>query len=360
VNVVFCSAVVVLSLVPGLALAQAQTVRGAPLQAPNATASGSTGLPVRMGLEVFGQYALRVTNTDTGTDTVHDFDLPRTHASLSAGVDHARARVVIEAVRSASEGSLLGVAGDSFVLRVREAWGGWFSPRVDVRGGLVPTLTVPEIEGTWGLRAVAPTPLESTRFVAPADLGVTARVALPGGYGALAVGAFNGEGYAQREFNRSKNVEAMAMVRPVPGGSLEPLCLMASYLYGTAGAGNVRANRATGAILWRGERLRGGATFTYAWGVDERGDRNGWLAEVFAAAEPVERVMVGARVLRWQHDVDADSDRLTQIVATVGYRMFRPWELYLAGTRSIAGARMVQSSPGADHWDLRLVSRILF
>ena len=35
----------------------------------------------------------------------------------------------------------------------------------------------------------------------------------------------------------------------------------------------LRADRFTGALLWRGARVRGGATFTYAWGVDDRGDR---------------------------------------------------------------------------------------
>jgi hypothetical protein len=344
-----------LSLAPSAARAQV-----APLQSPNATAAGSTGLAVRPGIEVFAQYAWRLTNTDAGSDGVHDFDVPRTHASLSASFDHVRARAVLEAVRSASEGSLLGVAGDSLILRLREAWGGWQSPRVEVRAGVAPTLTLPEIESTWGLRAVAPTPLESTRLVAPADLGVTARVALPGGYGAVAVGAFNGEGYAQREFNRSKNVEAMAIVRPFPRGALQPLCVLGSYLVGTSGAGDARADRATGAVLWRGARVRGGASFTYAWGVEDRGDRNAWLAEAFVAAEPVGALLLGARVLRWERDADVDTDHVTTIVATAGWRIARPWEVFLAATRSIPGARAVLAMPASDYWDLRAVTRLVF
>jgi hypothetical protein len=351
-----------LTLVAPRALAQTPpaATSPAPLQAPNATAAGSTGLTVRPGVEVFAQYALRITNTDTGSDTTHDFDVPRTHASLTGSWQNARARVVLEAVRSASEGSLLGVAGDSLILRLREAYGGWNSPRVDVRAGVVPTLALPEIEATWGLRAVAPTPLETARFVAPADLGVTARVAIPNGLGAVAVGAYNGEGYARREFNRSKSVEAMVILRPFAGGALEPLTAMASYTLGTSGAGDVRADRFTGALLWRGARVRGGATFTYAWGVDDRGDRAAWLAEGFVAAEPVASLLLGARAVRWQRDTGVDTDRVTTIVATAGWRVFRPWEVFLAGTRSIAGARTVQAVPGADHWDLRVVSRVVF
>ena len=71
-----------------------------PLQAPNATAAGSSGLTVRPGLEVFAQYALRLTNTATrDTDVAHEFDVPRTHASLTADYEHARARIVLEAVQ---------------------------------------------------------------------------------------------------------------------------------------------------------------------------------------------------------------------------------------------------------------------
>jgi hypothetical protein len=347
-----------LVLLPLPALAQTPPE---PLQAPSATAAGTTGLVLRPGLEVFAQYGVRVTNADAGgTEVAHEFEVPRTHASLSADYRNARARAVLEAVRSASEGALLGVAGDSLVLRLREAWGGWLSPRVDVRAGVVPTLALPEIESTWGLRAVSSTPLEATRMIAPADLGVTARVALPRGLGALATGVFNGEGYAQREFNRSKNVEVMAVLRPLPGGALAPLCLLASYVLGTTGAGDGRADRATGAVLWRGGRVRAGASFTYAWGVNDRGDREGWLAEGFVAAEPVGSLLLGARVLRWQRDVDVDTDRVTTLVAAVGWRLFRPWEVFLAGTRSISGARAVRALPGSDHWDLRVVLRVVF
>jgi hypothetical protein len=332
-----------------------------PAVAANATAAGSTGLALRPGLEAFAQYAVRLTNADAGgLEVFHAFDVPRVHLSLQGEYEHARARVVAEAVRSASEGALLGVAGDSVILRVREAWGGWSSPRFDVRAGVVPTLTVPEVESTWGLRAVTPTPLEATRLVAPADLGATARYHLPGGRGSVAVGAYNGEGYAQREFNRGKNLEAFALVRPFVGTAGAPLAVLGSYVLGTSGLGDGRADRATVGALWRGARVRGGATFTWAWGADDRPSRASWLAEVFVAAEPVASLIVGARVLRWQRDTAVETDRVTSLVAAVGWRVSRPWEVFLAGTRSIPGGRAASALPGSDHWDLRVVSRVVF
>jgi hypothetical protein len=350
-----------LSLVAGAAAAQVSPEGIAPLPAAPATAAGTTGLQLHPGLEAFAQYSFRLTNVDTGgLETFHVFDVPRVHVSLQGEYDHARARVVAEAVRSASEGALLGVAGDSILLRVREAWGGWISPHFDVRAGVLPTLTVPEVESTWGLRAVTPTPLEATRLVAPADLGVTARYHLPRGLGHVAVGVYNGEGYAQREFNRGKNLEALAFLRPLATTGLQPLCVFVSYVLGSSGLGDGRADRFTGGLLWRGTRVRGGATFTWAWGADERPLRESWLGEVFLAAEPLGALLLGARFLRWQRDVSVDTDRVTQIVATVGWRVARPWEVFLAGTRTIPGGRAVLALPGSDHWDFRAVSHVVF
>ena len=56
----------------------------------------------------------------------HAFDVPRVHAAVEGAYDDTlRGRVVMEAVRSASEGALIGVSGDSLVIRVREAYGAY-------------------------------------------------------------------------------------------------------------------------------------------------------------------------------------------------------------------------------------------
>jgi len=135
---------------------------------------------VRPGLEIIGDYDLHLARTDTGYSVSHDFELQRGHASLDASYGPAAARLVVEAVRSASEGALIGVAGDSLVFRAREASIGWHPwSWLDLEGGVIPTLTVPELDGTFALRAIAPTPLESTGLDAPADLGASLRAVFP-------------------------------------------------------------------------------------------------------------------------------------------------------------------------------------
>lgn len=341
--------------------APAPTAPTAPSAAPP-TAAGTTGLQVTPGLEVFAQYALRLTNTAPGdTAWFHAFDLTRAHASVTATYGPVRGRFVLEAVRSASEGALLGVAGDSLVLRVREAWAGW-TPRAwfELQAGVVPTLSIPEIEGTWRLRAVAPTPLEVTALASPADLGATARVRLPRGYGWVGVGAYNGEGYTNRELNRGKNIEVAASIHPAPGGALAPLAIFASYVNGSSGTGLARADRVSGAVLWQGERLRAGVSFTWAMGVEDDSARTSWLAEGFVRAEPVRRLLLGARVSYWQRDTREATDRVTTLLATVGWRVLDPLEFFVALNRSIPGARAVQALPAMDNWEFRVVGRVVF
>lgn len=338
-------------------LLAATTAAAQPAASPP-TAAGNTGLSVRPGVEVFAQYAARLTNTAAGeAGWFHRFDVPRVHAALTGEFRDARARVVLEAVRSASEGSLVGVDGDSLVFRVREAYAAWNGRPLRVQAGVVPTLTLPEIEGTWRLRAVAPTPLEVTALGAPADLGVTARVDLPRAFGWVGAGAYNGEGYNGRELNRGKNVELVASVHPFPWRALQPLAVLASYTIGSSGTGAARADRFTGALLWQGASLRVGVTGTVAWGVDDDGGRLSYLLEGFARFEPVERLITGLRLSFWQRDDREDSDRMTTILGTVGYRVLEPLEVFGAVSRQIPGARAEDALPGSDHWEFRLVTR---
>lgn len=326
------------------------------------TAAGTTGLKVTPGLEVFAQYGLRKTATlDGQSPWFHIFDVPRVHASVTGEFGPATGRIVLEAVRSASEGALIGVAGDSLVLRLREAWGGyrykeWFSAAM----GVVPTLTVPELEGTWRLRVVGPAPIEQTGMLSPADLGITGRFNFPKNYGYIAAGVYNGDGYARRELNRGKNVEVAAAVHPLPGGAARPLAIFGSYVIGSSGTGLARADRLTTSLLWQGVRLRAGAGMTYAWGLADDGARRSVLLDAFARIEPVDRLMIGLRGAYWNRDIEgAEPDTMVNVTGSVGYRIVRPLETHLAITRQLPSEVAQSALAGSDFWEFRFVSRII-
>lgn len=325
------------------------------------TAAGTTGLVITPGLEIFAEYDLKIARTGAGTEWFHSFELPRAHGSLSGAYGPARARLVVEAVRSASEGALIGVAGDSFVMRLREASVGYrYEKLLAIDAGVVPTLTVPELDGTWNLRAVARTPLESTGLSSPADLGATIRVTFPKGYGFAAIGAYNGEGYASRELNRGKNLEGTVEIHPFAATAAAPLGVFASYVKGSTGTGRAQADRLTAAIVWQGRRVRGGAAFTYAWGVADAGDVRSIVADGFVRVEPIDRLIFGARGFAWMRDLADSTDRIVEVTGAAGYRVADPLEAFLAVGRTLPAGAAKEALPGLDHWDFRLIGRVVF
>jgi hypothetical protein len=374
-----------------------------------ATFTAPGGVVITPGVDVIAQYAVRLfEDASGGTAWYHEIELPRGLASLSASYKAARARFAIEAVRSASEGALLGVAGDSLVMRVREAHAGAdIGDALELRAGVVPTLSIAPIERAWSMRALAPSGLERTGLSSPADLGGTLRAFFPQGLGWAALGAYNGEGYARRELNRGKNIEIAMLMRPLALlPEARPLALFGSYVAGAAGTGSARANRFTAALLWEGgepfaapppeidadsssklpslaspspalgaeppspaplsparssaARIRGGVALTYALGVDGDGERRSLLVDAFVRAEPIDRLLLGANVTAWDLDVAVPDDTLTTVTGALGYRFVGAIESYFALDRTLAGDRAKETIPGLDTWRFRLITRAVF
>lgn len=329
---------------------------------PTEAATHGAG-PVRAGLEIFAQYSYRsFAGPGDNRTWFHAFDVPRAHAALEGELDAARGRIVLEATRSASEGSLLGVAGDSLVLRLREAYGAYrVAELLELSAGVVPSLTVPNLDGTWMLRPVAPSALEASALMSPADLGAKARADLPRGYGWVAAAAYNGDGYTSRELNRGKSFEGAAELHPLPNGALRPLGVFGSYVAGSTGTSLARADRVTGGLVWQGARVRGGAYFTHAWGVAQLGTQRAMLASAFVRVEPIPRVLLGARVDHVIRDAAVSpNDALTTLWGSLGYRVALPVESFLALTRSIPTTRAQSELPGSNGWELRAIGRVVF
>jgi hypothetical protein len=329
---------------------------------PTEAATRGTGT-VRPGIELFAQYALRNTvGLDGNGKYFHVFDVPRVHAAVEGEWQGAKGRVVLEATRSASEGSLVGVAGDSLVLRVREAYAAYRPFRLlEISGGVVPTLTVPNLDGTWMLRPIAPSVLEANGFLSPADLGARVRTDLPDGYGFLAIGAYNGEGYTSRELNRGKNVEGAVEIHPLPHGKLAPLGVFASFTSGSTGTALARSNRFVTGLVWQGAMVRAGAFFAHAWGLADLGTARALALTAFVRVEPIDRLYLGARFDHVVRDAVNDPlNTLDTVWGTVGYRVLDPLEGFLAVTRSIPTRRAEDEAPGSNYWDLRIIGRVVF
>ncbi len=331
------------------------------------------------GAEIFASYAARST-TDAEPKFFHQFDLPRLHLSVD-GDYHAdewltRARVVVEGVRSTDNGALIGVGGDSLLVRLREAYAlaamdppsGESGPILEARGGVIPTPVVAELDGTSNLRVLGTSAAETARLLVPADLGAAVRVSTAGtkngtersGQSYLQLAAYNGDGYASREQNRGKSVELAGLLRPLPKGLPELAWLVVGSL-GSTGPASVRAHRASTALLYQGARVRAGLATTFAYGVDGDGKQKGLANEAFVRIETKTRIpaLFSARVQVSFRDLDA-SDRITSVTLGVGARLLPLVELHLIGERSLATKIAESTFPGADFWEVRPTMRAFF
>jgi len=308
---------------------------------------------------VFAQYVFAIRDDAGSTDWFHDVELPRAIARLDGASGDVRARLAVEAVRSATDGALLGVAGDSLVMRAREASATYTAfEHVEARMGLVPTMTIAPIEQLWGMRMIAPTGLERAGLASPADLGATLRGLLPGGFGWLGVGAYNGEGYDRRELNRGKNVEIAAAIRPLASIDTPELTVLASYVAGSSGTALARADRLSGGLGWEGDSVRGGATATFARGVGAASDVDGALVEGFVRVRPLDELSIGANALYFARDTsDADDWTLT-VTGSAGWFFAPVFGLFLAVDGQRFGATAAQGLPGVDDVRARVVTAL--
>jgi hypothetical protein len=310
---------------------------------------------LRSGLELFARYGVARRDTSAGAAWDHAFDVTRVHAALAAESGDVSGRLVLEAVRSATDGALVGVATDSLLLRLREAHAGLraFDGALALALGVVPQLTIPALESVWGLRVVAPTPLEASGLATPADLGARATLTLPRGLGWAGVVASSGEGYTARELNRGKNTEVAVELHPLPASALAPLALFASGVWGSQGVASTRAHRLTGGLLWRPSvgadaGLHAGLVATAAFGVDDAPDREALLFEAFARFEPSPWALLGARLVHHLRDRRAPADSLTTLVLTGGARLAPPLSLHLAASWDLPASEARAALPGSD------------
>jgi len=305
-------------------------------------------------LDVFGSFE---GDWPTGAASYNHFAVPRSLAGLELSAEGFRGRFLIEGVYSTDNGALIGTAGDSIVLRLREAWGGYRWRFLEARLGVIPDPQFGPLEHAWGFRELSPDGLEAFRLVAPADFGASLRAWLPAELGWVALSVTNGEGYGQRELNTGKNLTLSATVRPL--SFARQLEVVGSGVIGSTGLAQTQANRLGGGVLWDGDWLGAGVTAYGFWGLDDDGGRRGLLLEGFARAQLFERLLLAVRGERLWRDFSASSDdSITTFIAGVGVRVGFGLELFAEYERDALSPLARASLPGADLNTVRVVARL--
>ncbi len=183
----------------------------------------------------------------------------------------------IEAIRSADPESLFGIAGDSLVLRLKYAFA---FVRVEpgygilqLEGGLIPDLWVRTIEERYDLRGVTRLLVERAELFDVSDLGASLLYAFFDDRFRVRAAITNGEGLAQIEQNKGKDLTFVGSADVLHFDLLDApatLAIHGGYRDGSIGAGSGRNHRAFGAVTFDHPRFYATAEYTEAFGFRDR------------------------------------------------------------------------------------------
>lgn len=300
----------------------------------------------------FGEFTARFPSEGPAHNA---FSAPRILAGLDAAWLGATARVLLEGAYATSGGALIGVSGDSVVIRLREAWGGYQWRFLEGRLGLVPTLAIPELERAFRFRELAADGLESTRLLAPADFGATLKVQLPLALGWLGAALTNGEGYTSRELNPGKNLEFTALLHPLARTRGAPLEVVLLGVVGSTGLPAIASTRVGGGVQWSSPRLGAGVSGFYARGLLSDSGREGAVAQGFVRATLFGHLLLAARAQWYQRSLTADDAVFDGLLGLGGSIAFL--EAFVSWARTLAVGAARTALPGLDAHELRVVLR---
>jgi hypothetical protein len=318
----------------------------------------TSGVPwlIELAMQTFAQYEVSFPD---GADWFHEIDVPRTWLSTSFRVENAIGRVLLEGTRAGGDGSLIGVGGDSLVVRFREAWLGYrLLDMLEIRAGLIPQLTTPALTSLWGMRAVRAIGLRENELMQPADLGASVRFDFPEQFGFVGIAYLSGEGYRGRELNRGKTLEVTAQIHPLAFlPEARPLTLTLAYQNGSTGTGSARADRYVAGLAWADPRWGLGVEAAYVAGIEDRSDREGLSLDVWGRLEPIEHLLLGARYAHFFRNLSGSTagDETGFFTGTVGTWIVEAIRVFLAFDARVAGDAARAEIPNFTGYALRLV-----
>jgi hypothetical protein len=170
---------------------------------------------VRVGGLSYLQYDAELKNRDD----YNNFDVTRAYLNINAQLSkNVRFRFTPD-IRRITDSSLSG----SLVLRVKYAYAQFdnITPKAWIRLGAHQTPWL-DFEESIDRYRVQGTMFSEREGLIPgsSDFGASYFTPLPGDYGEVHGGVYNGEGYALAEANKYKSVQIRGTVRPLPGASV--------------------------------------------------------------------------------------------------------------------------------------------
>ena len=182
---------------------------------------------VRVGTTIYTDYTYidEPTVKDADGNVIHSnaFNVSRAYINVTGNLSHwVSFRVTPDVARESGTGSSL---SGSLTFRIKYGFGQLNLDDVLTRGswvrlGVQQTPYLDFMEGIYRYRFQGTMFPEREGFITSSDFGLSGHYSLPGNYGDIHAGIYNGDGYSRAEANDQKALQVRASLRPLPLGGV--------------------------------------------------------------------------------------------------------------------------------------------
>jgi hypothetical protein len=177
---------------------------------------------VRVGVTIFADYTVvqepRIKDVDGNDVTSNAFNVARSYINVTGNISHIVAfRVTPDIARESGTGSSL---NGSYTFRLKYAYAqfnfdDWMTRGSWARFGMQQTPWIDFIDNVYRYRFQGTTLEDREGILSSSDVGATIRYVLPGNYGDVHGGIYNGDNYNRAEANDQKALMVRATFRPL-------------------------------------------------------------------------------------------------------------------------------------------------
>jgi hypothetical protein len=183
---------------------------------------------VKVGATIFADYTAlktpKITDSDNNSVTSNAFNVGRAYINITGNISHNIAfRITPDIARLTEAATPSSSLNGSYVFRLKYAYAqfnldDWLNPGRTgtwARLGMQQTPWVDFMEGVYRYRLQGTIFEEREGFLSSSDIGASFHYNIPGNYGEIHAGLYNGETYAKPEVNDQKGFMVRGTVRPL-------------------------------------------------------------------------------------------------------------------------------------------------
>jgi hypothetical protein len=218
-----------------------------------------------VGATIFADYTYvdSPTAKDGDNNTIHSsaFQVSRAYINVTGNLNHwISFRITPDISRETSATASL---SGSQLFRLKYAFAqfnldDWTTKGSWIRAGVNQTPLIDYTEGIYRYRFQGTVFVEREGYLTSSDAGVSSRWVLPGNYGDIHGGFYNGEGYSKAEANNEKAFQLRGSFRPLPLGGIWKGLRVTGFLDEDHYVQSAKRTRFVGQVTFESPMFNGG------------------------------------------------------------------------------------------------------